>query len=82
MKKFLAFIAKALSGPGGEISSKRVYSGLLIISGVVLAFLKGDSGNVQTLVFGGCALLGAGAFAERIGVATNTVKNKNEDMED
>jgi drug/metabolite transporter (DMT)-like permease len=80
MKKILAAIAKTLSGPGGEVSSKRVYSGLLIISGIVLAFLKGDSGNVQTLVFGGCALLGAGVFAERINSAA--AKNKIEDRED
>jgi hypothetical protein len=67
MKKILAAIAKTIAGPSGEISSKRVYSGLLIVAGVILAFLKGDSGNVQTLIFGGCALLGVGAFAERIG---------------
>jgi hypothetical protein len=66
MKKALAYIASMLSG-NGEVSSKRVYSGLLILSGIVLAFLKGDSGNVQTLIFGGAALLGVGAFAERIG---------------
>jgi hypothetical protein len=83
MKKILAFIAKALSGPGGEASSKRIYSGLLIISGIVLAFLKGDSSNVQILVFSGCALLGAGAFAERINATVNTTtKNKIEDKED
>jgi hypothetical protein len=67
MKKVLSFIAKVLSGPSGEASSKRVYSGLLIVSGVVLAFINFNPENVRTLIFGGCALLGVGAFAERIG---------------
>lgn len=66
MKKVLSFIAKVLSGPSGEASSKRVYSGLLIIAGVILAFINFNPENVRTLIFGGCGLLGVGAFAERI----------------
>lgn len=60
------FIAKVLTGPGGGISSKRIYSGILIISGIILAFLNLNPENVRTLIYGGCGLLGVGAFAERI----------------
>lgn len=50
------------------------------MSGIILAFLNGNPNNVQTLVFGGCGLLGAGAFAERFNVPG--LRKNEKDAED
>jgi threonine/homoserine/homoserine lactone efflux protein len=43
-----------------------VFGAFLIISGVILAFLKGEPRNVATLIISGCGLLGVGYLAEKI----------------
>lgn len=71
MKSFIGWLGKVFSGPNGEASSKRVLGAFLIVSGAVLAFNHGEYRNVLTLIGGGCALLGVGYYAERLGGGHN-----------
>jgi hypothetical protein len=71
----LDFIIKILT-PNGGVSSKRVYSGLLILSGIIYGCCGGNPENVKTFIYSGAALLGAGSFAETMG---NVVQKKNSD---
>jgi hypothetical protein len=66
MKKFIGWVSVVFSDQNGEASSKRVLGAFLIISGVILAFLKGEPRNVATLIISGCGLLGVGYLAEKI----------------
>jgi hypothetical protein len=70
MKGFINWVLKLFS-TSDEVSSKRIGGIFLIINGVVLAYLKGNPQNVATLIISGCALLGVGAFAERLGGGHN-----------
>ena len=59
-----SFIMSMLSGPTGEISSKRVAAFMLIIAAIVYAFVKSDPVMCAELIGGGCALLGVAAFTK------------------
>jgi hypothetical protein len=58
------FIYQLFSGPQGEISSKRVLAFLLIISGIVYAFLKSDPTMCGILIGSGVGLLGVMAVSK------------------
>jgi hypothetical protein len=54
-----------LSGPGGDISSKRVSALALIASGIVLAFLQpAEVAMVSVLIGAGTGILGVQAFTK------------------
>lgn len=75
MKEFI----RSMCSMDGDISSKRIYSGLLVVAGIVLAFTKGTEGNVQTLIYAGVALLGVGGFAETMMAKVNNDIAKEKD---
>ena len=58
------FIISLFSGPGGEISSKRICAIILIIAGIVYAFTKPDPVMCGELIGGGLGLLGVAAVTK------------------
>lgn len=57
----MQWLKELFSGPKGEISSKRVLAFLLIIAGIVYAFVRPDPAMCGILIGGGCTLLGVQA---------------------
>lgn len=60
----LEYLKQMFSGPLGEISSKRVLAFLLVVSGIVYAFIKSDPAMCGILIGSGCALLGIQAISK------------------
>lgn len=57
------FITSMFSGPAGNISSKRVMAVILILAGIVYAFIKADPAMCGILIGGGVGLLGVQAVS-------------------
>jgi hypothetical protein len=60
----IEFIKSMVSGPEGEISSKRIMAALLIISGLVYQYIFKDSVGTGVMIGAGTALLTTGAITK------------------
>lgn len=58
------FINSLFSGPGGDLSSKRISAFILIIAGIFYAFFKSDPVMCGILIGSGTALLGVSAITK------------------
>lgn len=60
----MTFFRSMFSGPEGEISMKRFAAVVLIVSGVVKAFVSDDVAMAMGLIGAGTAILGVAAITK------------------